>query len=123
MKWVADSSGRFAWRPHYDQEELDRECEGLVSGFLLAKNGVTGFPVSTDDLAVLVEQSTSDLDLYADLSGLGEDVEGITDYFHDSKPAVRITRKLSRPEAGEQRLRTTLAHEYGHVKFHSFLWE
>jgi hypothetical protein len=123
MKWVADQAGRFRLRPYYDQEELDFECERTVSHFLDRKYGVSCFPISTDDLTVLIEEDTSDLDLFADLSGLGEEVEGLTDFFPDRKPAVKISAELSLDDRKVHRLRTTLAHEYGHVKFHTFLWE
>lgn len=123
MKWVADQSGRFRLRPYYDREELDFECERIVSRFLERKYGVCCYPISTDDLTVMIEEDTSDLDLFADLSGLGEDVEGLTDFFPDRKPAVKISADLSVDDRREHRLRTTLAHEYGHVKFHTFMWE
>ena len=123
MKWVADQSGRFRLRPYYDREELDFECERIVSRFLERKYGVCCFPISTDDLTVMIEEDTSDLDLFADLSGLGEDVEGLTDLFPDRKPAVKISAELALDDRREHRLRTTLTHEYGHVKFHTFLWE
>jgi hypothetical protein len=123
MKWVIDSTGRFDWRPYYDQDELDNECEQLVSNFLRAKNGTCRFPISTDDLSIMLEQETSDLDLYADLSREGDDVEGMTDFFPHKKAAVKIAQELSLDGARYTRLRTTLAHEYGHVRFHSFLWD
>jgi hypothetical protein len=123
MKWVNDATGRFAWRPYYDQAELDNECEQIVSAFLKAKNGTCHFPISTDDLSVMIEQDTSDLDLFADLSAHGNDIEGLTDFFPDKKPAVKITLELSLDSSRSHRLRTTLAHEFGHVRFHSFLWE
>jgi hypothetical protein len=123
MKWVIDTSGRFQWRPYYEQAELDAECERMVSDFLEAKYGTSRFPISTDDLTVMVERDTSDLDLYADLSHEGEDVEGLTDFFAHKKPAVRIARELSLDFENNRRLRTTLAHEYGHVRFHKFLWD
>jgi hypothetical protein len=122
MKWVNDTTGRFKWRPFYNQEELDNECEQIVSDFLIKKYGAIHFPLSTDDLTVLVERDSSDLDLFADLSLDGEDVEGTTDFFPDKKPAIRIARELSLDSSKQARLRTTLAHEYGHVRFHSFLW-
>jgi len=122
MKWVIDTTGRFKWRPYYNQEELDNECEQIVSDFLTKKYGAIHFPLSTDDLSVLVERDTSDLDLFADLSRDGEDVEGTTDFFLDKKPAVRTARALSLDSSKQPRLRTTLAHEYGHVRFHNFLW-
>ena len=123
MKWVTDTTGRFQWRPSYRPEELDYECERIVSSFLLDKYGAICFPLSTDDLSIMIERDTTDLDLYADLSGEGEDIEGLTDFFSNKKPTVKISRELSLDEARTRRLRTTLAHEYGHVKFHSFLWD
>jgi len=123
MKWITDQAGRFRLRPYYDREELDLECERIVSRFLEKRYGVCCFPISTDDLTVMIEEDTSDLDLFANLSVLGEDVEGLTDFFPDRKPAVKISADLSLDDRREHRLRTTLAHEYGHVKFHTFLWE
>jgi len=122
MKWVIDTTGRFGWRPYYEPSELDDECEHIVAAFLRRKYGVIRFPISTDDLTVMLEKETSDLDLFADLSRDGDDIEGVTDFFPQKKPAVRIARELSLDSTMSQRLRTTLAHEYGHVRFHSFLW-
>ena len=121
MKWVRDASKKFPERPYYDMDELDFECEGQVTSFLQAKHGVANFPISTDDLTVLVEGEVADLDLGVDLSNEGENVEGLTDFLPDSKPRVRISDKLMLPSM-YNRLRTTLTHELGHVKFHSFLW-
>jgi Zn-dependent peptidase ImmA (M78 family) len=123
MKWVIDTTGRFRWRPYYHQEELDTECERIVLKFMFEKYGVSHFPLSTDDLSIMIERDTSDLDLYADLSGDGEDVEGLTDFFINKKPAVKIAQELSLDDSRYTRLRTTLAHEYGHVRFHTFLWD
>jgi len=36
---------------------------------------------------------------------------------------VKISRELSADERRENRLRTTLTHEYGHVHFHNFLFD
>ena len=122
MKWVVDTSGRFDWRPYYEKEELDVECERIISTYLENKSGKVRYPIPTDDLAVIVEQDSSDLDLYADLSREGDDVEGLTDFFPHKKPVVRISRHLADP-GQEKRLRTTLAHEFGHIRFHKFLWD
>jgi hypothetical protein len=70
----------------------------------------------------MIERDTSDLDLFADLSFDGDDVEGTTDFFPHKKPAVKIARELSLDSSRSLRLRTTMAHEYGHVLFHNFLW-
>lgn len=119
VKWFADRSGRFPQRPHYEMEELDRECERLVNAFLRKKHRRAGYPISTEDLTILVEEEVGDLDLYAELD---EGVEGVTDFFRGRKPEVRIARELSEDTWRENRLRTTLTHELGHVKFHDFLW-
>lgn len=122
MKWVVDTTGRFGWRPFYEQEELDYECEQIVSDFLINKYGAIQFPITTDELSIMIERDTSDLDLFADLSLDGYDVEGTTDFFPHKKPVVKIAKELSLENSKYFRLRTTLAHEYGHVKFHNFLW-
>jgi Zn-dependent peptidase ImmA (M78 family) len=123
MKWIPDTTTRFKWRPYYEQEELDTECERIVTQFLSQKHGEVHFPLSSDDLAVMIEKDTSDLDLYADLSREGRDVEGMTEFFANKKPAIRISQELSLDPNKNRHLRTTLAHEYGHVRFHGFLWE
>ncbi|MDQ2843412.1 MAG: ImmA/IrrE family metallo-endopeptidase [Acidobacteriota bacterium] len=123
MKLVPDSTRRFTSRPHYDPNELDVECEALVSDFLRAKHGEAAFPISTDDLTILLEQKIEDLDSMADLSDLGSDVEGVTYFFRRSKPRVRISKSLWDRDVKEHRLRTTLTHELGHVHFHGYLYQ
>jgi Zn-dependent peptidase ImmA (M78 family) len=122
MIWVTDKTGRFPQRPHYKPEELDFECQELVCGLLKYKYGTVKFPLSTDDLTVLIERDTSNLDLYADLSQDGADIEGATDFYENKDPVVLIKKELSEEPWQEHRLRTTLSHEYGHVKLHAFLW-
>jgi hypothetical protein len=121
MKWVPDKTGRFPRRPHYLPEELDEECEQIVGTFLRQKYGKTDFPIKTDDLTILIEQK-ADLDSYADLSPEEGDVEGVTEFKPGQRPTVRISNALSTPYL-ENRLRTTLTHEYGHVYFHQFMFE
>lgn len=123
MKWVKDKTGRFAQRPHYLPEELDIECETMVSAFLLERHGRVQYPVSTDDLTVLIETQVSDLDLYSDLSAEEGEVEGVTDFFPGKRPKVRIAKHLSENEWMANRFRTTLTHELGHVKFHAFMFD
>lgn len=122
VKMVPDKTGRFAKRPHYSQKELDRECEQIISTFLRKKHGAVTFPILTDDLHVLIEQADASLDAYADLSAYGDDVEGMTEFFPDQGPKVSISEKLANDDRRENRLRTTLTHEYGHVHFHGYLW-
>lgn len=123
MRYVADRTGRFTQRPHYDPKELDRECEAIVSGFLKERHGKVAYPLTTDDLSVLIERDTESLDQYADLSGYGRDVEGVTHFQPGRKPKVLISETLSAADKRQNRLRMTLAHEYGHVKFHAYLWD
>ncbi len=123
VRYVRDTTGRFSQRPHYKPEELDRECENIITGFLKGKYGKVEFPVTTDDLTLLIERDTDDFDPYADLSAYGNDVEGLTEFQPGRKPIVRIAENLSNDERRENRLRTTLTHEYGHVHFHAYLWE
>ena len=121
MKWVPDRTGRFAKRPHYLPEELDEECERIIRAFLQQKHGRVDFPVKTDDLTVLIEEK-ADLDSYADLSEEEGDVEGVTEFTPGKRPVVRISSALQASYM-ENRLRTTLTHEYGHVHFHQFMFE
>lgn len=123
MLWVTDKTGRFPQRPHYKPEELDFECQEIINRFLRQKHGKVKLPISTDDLTVLIEQDTSDLDLYADLSIYGEDIEGATDFFKNKDPIILINKDLTEQTWRGHRLRTTLSHEYGHVKLHAFLWK
>lgn len=121
MKWVTDRTGRFAKRPHYLPEELDAECERIIQAFLNKRYGKSEFPVRTDDLTVFIEEQ-ADLDGYADLSGEGAGVEGVTEFTPGKRPVVKIADALNASHL-ENRLRTTMTHEYGHVHFHRFLFE
>lgn len=121
MKWIPDRAGRFPQRPYYETEELDSICENTITSFLLERYGEIKYPICTNDLTILLEQHTSDLDLYADLSDIGHDVEGVTDFVPGRRPSVRISGALQAPHL-ENRLRSTLTHELGHVKLHNALW-
>jgi hypothetical protein len=122
VKMVPDKTRRFAERPHYSPEDLDRECERIVSAFLRKKRGAANFPILTEDLQTLIEQEDASLDSCVDLSAFGDDVEGVTEFFPDQGPKVSISDKLANDARRENRLRTTLAHEFGHVHFHRHLW-
>ena len=123
VRYVRDSTGRFSERPHYEPKELDRACESVVSNYLMGRYGKAEFPLSTNDLAQVIEREADDLDLFADLSTYGTDVEGVTEFHPGAKPSVKISKVLSADERYQNRLRTTLAHEYGHVHFHAYLWD
>ena len=46
----------------------------------------------------------------------------MTEFFPNQGPKVSISEKLANDERRENRLRTTLTHEFGHVHFHRHLW-
>lgn len=120
MRNVRDTVHGFQERPHYEPAELDTLFERSVTAFLKKKYGNVDFPITTDDLTTLIEQDVSDLDQYADLTKYGVGVEGMTEFLRGGKkPVVRISETVHR---FENRLRTTLSHEYGHVILHSYLF-
>lgn len=123
VTYVRDQTGRFQQRPHYKPEELDLECESVITRFLKELYGETRYPIDTEDLKKLIERDAEDLDVYADLSIYGSDVEGVTEFNPGRRPVVKIASALTEDERRENRLRTTLTHEWGHVHFHSYLWE
>jgi Zn-dependent peptidase ImmA (M78 family) len=122
VKMVRDGTGRFAERPYFTAEELDRECEQIAATFLSRRRDTIDFPIKTDELSLLIEQHDATLDSSADLSGYGSDVEGMTTFLPDRDPEVSISDRLANDSRRENRLRTTLAHEFGHVHFHRHLW-
>ncbi len=122
VRMIPDKTGRFAKRPFYDQRELDDECERLIGDLLQKRHAKVDYPVATDDLTVLIEMHAEELDSCADLTCYGDDVEGVTEFFADSGPEVSISERIAADDRRENRLRTTLAHEFGHVKFHGPLW-
>src|ERR1700738_3486033 len=123
MRQGRDTTGRFSLRPHYNPRELDRACEQLLTEFYRPRLGAIPVPIATDDLTQLIESRVSDFDPGADLSGYGGDVEGVTEFRRGTKPRVRISSDLAYDERRENRYRTTLTHEYGHVEFHAYLFE
>ena len=123
MRMVEDDTGRFPGRPVFSRREIDETCERIVAELLKERHGAVGYPVLTDDLTVLIERDTEDLDLFADLSTCDEAVEGVTIFRPGRKPMVKISGKLTQDPNRTNRLRSTLAHEYAHVLLHAFLWE
>lgn len=122
VRMITDRTGRFVERPHYSNAELDRECEDIVNAFLTDRYGRVAFPIATDDLDVLIENTGASIDTHADLSRYGDDVEGVAEFFVDKPPLVSIAAKLAANPRRENRRRTTLAHEFGHVHFHGPLF-
>ncbi|HLW70096.1 MAG TPA: hypothetical protein VKS22_05685 [Candidatus Binataceae bacterium] len=67
-------------------------------------------PIPTDELTRLIEEQADDLDMYADLP---EGIQGQTLFFLDRRPKVQISEAIHRTKS-DHRVRTTLAHEFGH---------
>lgn len=122
MRFANDNTGRFDLRPFYEDAELDSECENIITSFIKRKHGEVTFPIPTDTLTALIECDVEELNLYADLTNEGIDVHGVTDFTPGKKPIVRIEKTLL-DDSTEHRLRTTLSHEYGHVHFHTWLFD
>lgn len=121
-RWIQDDTGRFERRPYYASDELDRECEAIVEAHLRHRHGEVRYPIATDDLHILIERHGAEIDAYADLSDHGPDTEGMTKFTPDEPPLVMISKDLATDPRRENRLRTTLAHEFGHVYFHAPLY-
>jgi hypothetical protein len=119
LRYVRDTMHGFRERPHYEPAELDSMFEKIVADHLRSKHGKVEFPISTDDITTLIERDVADLDQYADLSIYGSGVEGVTEFVRVGKPRVSISKDVHR---FENRLRTTLTHEYGHVVLHAYLF-
>lgn len=118
MKLLRDPFGRPIKRLYFKTEELDERCERIVAEFMDYRSSGFRLPIPTDDIIRMIEAEADDLDLYADLP---ESVDGYADYFANRNPKVKISERLSSPRY-ENRLRMTLGHEYGHVRFHAPLW-
>ncbi len=123
MKMIPDRTGRFPERPHYEIEELEKECERIIESFLLSRYGQYSIPVPTEALVELLERETTKVNLYCDLRAEGEEVHGVTEFFPGQKPNVSIARELSYQHWREHRKRSTLPHEYGHVHWHAWLFD
>jgi hypothetical protein len=123
MKMIPDLTGRFPERPHYEIEELEQECERIMESFLLSRYGQYSIPVPTEALVELLERETTKVNLYCDLSAEGEEVHGVTEFYPGQKPNVSIARELSYQHWREHRKRSTLPHEYGHVHWHTWLFD
>ena len=123
MKWVWDETHRFRMRPHYSEEELDAQCQSLVFEYLKSRHGKVDFPLRTDDLKSILGRDAQTLDLDTDLTGEAPRIEGLIEFRRGRKPAVRISARLTRAPGLENQFRTALAHAYGHVRFHDFLFQ
>jgi hypothetical protein len=122
MIWVPDATGRFRKRPYFFEEALNRRCERAIRRFTENLYGHFTVPVPTGALIKLIEKHAAHLYLYSDLSGEGDGVEGVTYFLAGERPIVKIARQLYEDPVRANRLRYTLAHEFGHVYFHAPAW-
>ena len=104
----------------YALDYLEALCERTMVEFCTAIYGQELVPVPTDVLTQLLQRDTSVLNLFAPLDS---GINGMTTMYGDERrPCVDIASELSRQWFRENRLRTTLAHEYAHVLLHAPLW-
>jgi IrrE N-terminal-like domain len=117
---VPDRTGGLLYRPYKLEEEIDGECEAFLRNFLqLPAEESFALPFSTDLLTNLIEAYAERLDLFADMEA---GLEGLTEISANSAPFVRINRLLSTAYRSQNRLRSTLAHEFYHLYFHAPLY-
>ncbi|MGH7778825.1 MAG: hypothetical protein ACREQR_03245 [Candidatus Binataceae bacterium] len=114
MKMVRDRTGRFSMRPHWEVAELEQKCEETITSLLRLRYGFDRIPVPTEAITVLIERDAAELDIAADLSDDVYDTFGVTLFHIGRKPTVKIARQLWEQRGRNNRLRMTLAHEYGH---------
>ena len=123
MKMISDKTGRFSMRPYWEVAELERMCEETITSLLRQRYGFDRVPVPTEAITVLIERDAAELDVATDLSDEVYDGFGVTLFYVDRKPTVKIARELWEQRSRNNRLRMTLAHEYGHVMLHTWLYE
>src|SRR5208282_4073339 len=97
-------TGRFNKRPYWEISELEQKCEETIIAVLRERYGFERIPVPTEALTVLIER---------------DEVFGYTKFERGKKPLVTIARELWEQQHRNNRLRTTLTHEYGHVLLHT----
>jgi hypothetical protein len=103
-KYLRDPLGRPIPRLFFeDPREIDAECEDMIGDFMQRRYGSFRLPIPTEALIQLIDDEADDLDLYAQLP---DGVEGLTDFFTDRRPNVRIADDLSDARR-IHRLRTT----------------
>src|SRR5208337_4710408 len=114
VKMIPDRTGRFPESPHWEIRELEQMCEDTITSFLRDHFGFERIPVPTEAVTMLIERDAADLDLATNLSDDIHEVFGFTQFERGQKPVVKIARELWEQRHRNNRLRTTLTHEYGH---------
>jgi|CXWL01.1.fsa_nt_gi hypothetical protein len=101
---------------------MDAIAENAIMTHVRERRSLNHFPITTDDLTTLLEVRVEELDLYANLTDYGPGVEGLTLFRPGIKPIVKIAAVLTEAH-NENRLRSTLAHEFGHVLLHDPIFQ
>lgn len=124
MKFIRDTTGRFKERPLLESADIEYECEKMIVDCLEKRNQPEFIPpLDTDTLSVLLDLHADTVDLYADLvQREGPGVEGVTEFRKGQSPRILIDKRLSEQKS-PHRLRSTMAHELFHARFHRVLWE
>lgn len=103
-------------------KRMETLAQNTILAHLSSRRSENPFPVTTDDLTTLIEKHVDELDVYADLSALGEQIEGVTLFRSGQRPIVRIAAELNEA-LSVHRLKSTLSHELGHVLLHDPLFQ
>lgn len=117
--WIFDPTRRFVRRPLFERSEIERRCERILAQFYGETGRHRTVSLSTEDLELLADRVTEEFQPIADLSRIGNDVEGATYFAPPHRPKIRISQRL---DGHEHRRRMTIAHELGHVLMHSELY-
>jgi hypothetical protein len=80
-------------------------------------------PVPTEALTLLIERDAGEVDLAARFEDPKYEIFGLTEFERGKKPRVSIARPLWYQFWRANRLRITLAHEYGHLLLHAWLYQ
>jgi hypothetical protein len=103
----------------FTRERLDELCEQIILQFCMDRYGQELNPVPTQVLLQLLEEHAHDVDQLAELP---QGIQGVTLYYWDRKPDVKIAAELTRQHWREVRQRSTITHECAHVILHAPLW-
>jgi hypothetical protein len=101
---------------YYTRDQLDELCEQIIVGFCMARCRQELNLISNEVLLQLLEEYTHDVDETADLR---DSINGVTEYYWDRKPPVKIDARLTQQHWRETRWRTTLCPECSHAIYHA----
>lgn len=123
MIMIRDGTGRFPERPHWELGELEQLCEKAITEFLIKRYGFERIAVPTEALTELIECYAAPLEIGRNLSDNQYEVLGYTQFEPGKKPCVKIATELWQKWYQANRLRFTLAHEFGHILLHRWLYD